>query len=204
MSSSSCTSHPGLRKNLTGGDRRSIGRADAVAVRAANDPGLCAALVDLLSDRDSRVAMRAADALEKATRKRPDLLAPSKAVIVALLPHTGQAEVLWHLLQMLPRLPLTQEERHVLAPKVRASLSHPSCIVQAEAITSLSHLLDAEPALQEAWLQDLEGLARAGPPSVRVRARRCLAAMGGQRRASASAAAPTAKRRARASAGEEL
>ena len=118
--------HLELSAKLAGGDRRSIGRADPVAAQAANDPELCAALVGLLSDRDSRVAMRAADALEKSTRQRTDLLAPSKAVLVGLLLDASRAEVLWHLLQMLPRLPLTQEERRVLAPKVHAFPSHPS------------------------------------------------------------------------------
>jgi len=60
-----------LASLLTGGDRRSIGQADAVAARVAEQPALLAKLWDCLADADPVVRMRAADALEKISRATP-------------------------------------------------------------------------------------------------------------------------------------
>ncbi len=93
-----------IRTVLAGGDRRSIGNAHALAATIADDPHLFDACVQAMSDDDPVVRMRAADAVEKASRSRPALLAPHKAALLGAISKINQHEVRWHLLQLLPRL----------------------------------------------------------------------------------------------------
>jgi hypothetical protein len=65
--------------------------------------------------------MRAADAAEKISLKKPQLLAPFKAELLGLAEETAQAELRWHLALMVPRLPLSRAEHE------RAKL-HPAAI----------------------------------------------------------------------------
>lgn len=67
---------------LEGGDRRSIGKSDDVAVQVLQNSDLFPDLFNALKHTDAVVRMRAADAIEKITRKRPDLLQPFKEEII--------------------------------------------------------------------------------------------------------------------------
>jgi hypothetical protein len=51
--------------------------------------------------------MRAADAVEKVTRQRPDLLQPWKKPILEQLSVLPEKELRWHIAQLIPRLTLT-------------------------------------------------------------------------------------------------
>lgn len=68
------------------------------------------ALLGLMRDTDPLVRMRAADALEKASREDPEILMPHKHSLLSEIAEDPQQEVRWHLLQMLPRLRLTPSE----------------------------------------------------------------------------------------------
>ena len=59
-------------RKLGGGDWRSLGRADEVASEIARDPKLFAEVFQALLGDDLIVCRRAADAIEKASRSRPD------------------------------------------------------------------------------------------------------------------------------------
>ena len=61
-----------LRDLLMGGDRRSIGRVDEVLELVLGQPKRVGELAKLLWDSDAVVRMRAADALEKISRERPE------------------------------------------------------------------------------------------------------------------------------------
>ena len=108
---SRCMTAKPLLDSLRGGDRRSIGRANAVAAEAAADPRKLAVLVEGLMDADPVVRMRAADELEKATAAVPTRLDPHKQRLIALAAEARQHKLRWHLAQMLPRLSLTLAER---------------------------------------------------------------------------------------------
>lgn len=77
---------------LEGGDRRSIGRADQVAVALSRNGALFPTLIQGWWSDDPLVRMRAADATEKVTRKNPDLLTPYKKQLLKLLPDVEQQE----------------------------------------------------------------------------------------------------------------
>jgi hypothetical protein len=65
--------HPEVAKPA-GGDRRSIGRSPEVVARILADPALFDPVFDAIGDDDPVIRMRAADAVEKVTVRRPDLL----------------------------------------------------------------------------------------------------------------------------------
>src|ERR1700729_3699067 len=96
---------------LKGRDRRSIGNSNRVAELVLRQPDRLPELIECCWDADSVVRMRAADAAEKVSAKRPELLAPFKSELLALADETEQAELRWHLAQMIPRLRLLPKER---------------------------------------------------------------------------------------------
>lgn len=99
-----------LRYLLSDGDRRSIGKVDEAVAGISGSPSGIAAAVRLMRDADPVVTMRASGALEKATRGDPGLLTPHKRELLGDIAAHPQQEVRWHVLQMLPRLPLTASE----------------------------------------------------------------------------------------------
>jgi hypothetical protein len=66
---------------LQGGDRRSLGKANQIAKLVLSEPHRFAELIQRLWDEDPIVRMRAADAAEKVTVTRPELLKPHKTGI---------------------------------------------------------------------------------------------------------------------------
>jgi hypothetical protein len=102
--------HPEVAK-LTGGDRRSIGRSNEVVADVLADPSLFDLIFDAISSDNPLIAMRAADAVEKVTATRPELLRPHKRRLLTELALIPQQEVRWHVAQMLPRLSLSARER---------------------------------------------------------------------------------------------
>ena len=67
-----------LLKKLSGPDRRSIGRSEEVVAEVLADPSLFGILFDGMLTDDAVLRMRCADAVEKITAQRPDLLQPYK------------------------------------------------------------------------------------------------------------------------------
>jgi len=63
-----------LVAKLQGTDRRSIGRSEEVVRDVLADPQQFRQVFDAMLVSDPVVRMRAADAVEKITRRRPDLL----------------------------------------------------------------------------------------------------------------------------------
>jgi hypothetical protein len=62
---------------------------------------------------DEVVRMRAADAIEKISNRRPGHLQQHKKEILAVAASAVQQEVRWHAAQMIPRLNLSPAERVV-------------------------------------------------------------------------------------------
>jgi hypothetical protein len=161
---------------LGGRDRRSIGNSDAVAAKVlAADGYSIRDLLECMHDDDPRVRMRSADAAEKVSRVRPDLLQPCLDVLIRLAATSTQAELRWHLAQMLPRLELSGERRTAVMEHMLGYLEDESRIVRAfalEALCRLAHM--AGPQVRRALRQRLAPFERTGSPAVRAKARRFL------------------------------
>ena len=121
------------------------------------------------------IRLRAADASEKASRHRPELLQPFKAELVGLLAETAEQELRWHLAQIVPRLKLTPNERSRVVSVLRDYLNDRSSIVKTFAMQALADLAIADAALWPATKALLEELTRIGTPAMRARGRKLLA-----------------------------
>ena len=139
-------------KKLSGGDRRSIGRSNEVVAnilaRPAQAPRLLKILVGALASPDAVLRMRAADAVEKITTQRPDLLQPFKKTLLSLAGTIVQKEVRWHLAILIPRLKLTPTERAVSVGILFDYLRDQSSIVKTCAMQSLADLASTDHKLK--------------------------------------------------------
>ncbi len=159
---------------LQGGDRRSIGRSDQVVARILQHPDSFPELIECLWSDDPVVRMRAADAAEKVSAQRPDLLKPFKAELLGLADETIQPELRWHLALMIPRLPLAHRERERAIGTLRSFLDDRSSIVKTFAIQALVELTENHPTLQPEMVDLLEQFCSAGTPAMKARSRKLL------------------------------
>ncbi|HSQ21044.1 MAG TPA: HEAT repeat domain-containing protein [Blastocatellia bacterium] len=167
-----------LLKMLAGGDRRSIGRSDSVVAEVLNNPSLFGALFAGLSHDDPLIRMRAADAIEKITVRRPEWLKPYRKRLLALASITDQQEVRWHVAQMLPRLALTRTEEYKAVEVLRRYLDDPSSIVRTFSLQALTELSDHDENLRDEVISLLRSALRTGTPAMKSRARRLLKRIG--------------------------
>lgn len=161
---------------LGGSDRRSIGRSNEVARLVLRRPRHFRELIACLWDENPIVRMRAADAAEKVSAKKPSLLDRYKAELLGLLAETEQIELRWHLAAMVPRLPLTVRERHRAAAALHRYLNDRSSIVKTFALQGLADLARSEAGLRPRVKQLLEDAVQSGTPAMRARARKLLRA----------------------------
>jgi hypothetical protein len=163
-----------LKNLLSGGDRRSIGKSDQVAKLILAEPKRFTELIQCLWDEDPLVRMRAADAAEKITVARPELLRPHKQEFLGLLAETEQIELRWHLALMVPRLELSARERERVASALQRYLEDRSSIVKTCAMQGLADLPRQDPNLQDTVKRILEESLRTGTAAMKARARKLL------------------------------
>jgi HEAT repeat protein len=161
-------------QKLSGGDRRSIGRSEEVVRDVLHDPSLFKALFAGMFHGDEVVRARAADAVEKITRVRPELLTPLKKQLIERIGRMEQQEVRWHVAQMLGRVRLNKSERAQAVEILLGYLTDKSRIVKTFALQALSDLADGDVRLRGAVRRLLEEALRSGSPPMRSRARRLL------------------------------
>jgi hypothetical protein len=119
--------------------------------------------------------MRAADAAEKVSAKKPRLLDRHKRELLGLLAEAEQIELRWHLALMIPRLPLTAPERRRAARALERYLEDRSSIVKTCALEGLADLARTDAALCPDVKQLLQNARRQGTPAMKARARKLLA-----------------------------
>jgi HEAT repeat protein len=166
------------RKNifalLEGGDRRIIGRSNEVAALVSDDPKLFPELIAGLWSDDPLVRMRAADATEKITRERHELLQPYKKELLGLMAEAQEQELRWHLAVMVPRLPLTRKEKEIAVCALESYLEDRSSIVKTFALQGLADLAQDDPNLRPGVVEILRRATRNGTPAMKARSRKLL------------------------------
>jgi hypothetical protein len=163
-----------ISRMLQGGDRRSIGNSNRVVAAVLQNPTRLAELIECLWNDDSVIRMRAADAAEKVSLRRPELLAPFKAELLGLAEEAIQAELRWHLALMLPRLPITSSERRRAWNRMQSYLDDRSSIVKTCAIQAMAELAKGDGALEPRIIDLLERACRSGTPAMKARSRKLL------------------------------
>jgi hypothetical protein len=173
--------NPIVRK-LREGDLRQTGRSEEVVAEVLEDRRLFPLVVAAIADPEPGTRVRAADAVEKITRSRPELLRPWKKDFLKLLAAVEQKEVRWHLAQIVPRLALTGKERRQAFERLVAFLDDDSRIVQAFALQGLADIAAIDPSYRPRAARIVERLAASGIAAVRARARKLLPGLKGTRR----------------------
>ena len=163
-----------LRDLLRGGDRRSLGRANQVAALVLRDPRHFPELIECMWSDDPVVRMRAADAAEKVTVTKPELLHPHKQELLGLLAEAEQIELRWHLALMVPRLELSARERDRAVAALQRYLEDRSSIVRTCAMQGLADLARQDASLQDVVKRILEESLRTGTAAMKARARKLL------------------------------
>ena len=164
-----------LLQSLSGGDRRSIGNSNRVASIVLDQPELMKVLIQGIESADPVLRMRCADAIEKATVDRPELLAPYKKTLLQKLAKIEQQEVRWHVAPMLARLSLSKREELAVMNILLSYTSDRSSIVSTMAMQALADIAFRTPRLLPAVKQHIEELALIGTPAIKARGRKLLA-----------------------------
>ena len=94
-----------------GGRSNSLGRVEEVIAAVLDDRDRLEELIDCLSADDAWTRMRAADALEKVCRERPDWMAAHVDRLQRDLSDSTQPSIQWHLAQIYRQVDLTDAQR---------------------------------------------------------------------------------------------
>lgn len=163
-----------LLKTLSGGDLRSIGRSNEIVARVIAKPSLFRQLIRGLASSDRIVRMRAADAIEKITVSRPELLRPHKRKLLELAARAEEKEFRWHMALLLPRLSLLPSERMAAVDILHEYLRDRSSIIRTFAMQSLADFARDDKNLMSRVLPLIEELTENGTPAMRARGRKLL------------------------------
>jgi hypothetical protein len=118
--------------------------------------------------------MRAADAAEKVTRKHPELLTPFKKELLGLMTEATEQEMRWHLAVIVPRLPLSAEERELAISSLDGYLEDRSSIVRTFALQGLADLAQNDSVIRPGVVETLREATRNGTPAMKARSRKLL------------------------------
>ena len=170
--------HEPFNLMLQGGDRRSIGKSNRVATITLERPDRLDELMQCVLNGDTIVRMRAADAAEKISAKRPELLTPFKLELLELADEVTQKEVRWHLALMIPRLHLERCERARAVATLYRYLADRSSIVKTFALQALTEMSRGDPEMEADVIGLLQRACCSGTPAMKARSRRLLTEFG--------------------------
>jgi len=164
-----------LSEQLRGGDLRSIGNSNLI-IKQINDQASFNKLIQCLLQTDRIVVMRAADAVEKITSRKPDYLTPHKQLLIALMLKATNKELKWHLAQLITRLPLNKKE----ISRIWKILSEwtldkkESKIVRANSLTALHYFTQQDNTMNDKFSAIIRGIEKENIPSLKARTRNLL------------------------------
>lgn len=161
-------------KQLSGGDRRSIGKVNFVVNKVLKEPSLFDALFNGLFNEDDVVRMRAADAIEKISKTNPEILKPYKRKFIYEISQIEQQEVRWHLAQIFPRLNMTDKEKKEVINILKNYLNDKSKIVKTFAMQALTDFAEQDENLKKWVICLLKDTIEKGSPAMQSRAKKLL------------------------------
>ena len=166
-----------IHKALSSGDRRSIGRANEVVSFVLGNEAALPDLVAALGNKNEVVRMRAADAIEKVSAIRPDLVTPFADDLLDAVAIWNQQEINWHAAQILPRLDLAPVQQNMAISALFGFLAQKSRILRTFALTGLVEFTKRDPSLRDQVIPEVQRAAASGIPSLEVRARKLIQRM---------------------------
>lgn len=159
-----------IEKLLGGGDLRSLGKSN-ILIKRTYDPNRFDDLFKLLYHSDRRVAMRAADVIEKITRTDNRLLKKHGDDLLKLMEIAINKELKWHLALLMPRITLSEAELgkvwHMLVSW--ALDKSESRIVRVNALQGMYDLLLLDAELTQDFNLIVDTVALENIPSITAR-----------------------------------
>jgi HEAT repeat protein len=126
-----------ILEKLSGGDLRSEGRAEEVALEIINNPSLLAALVEGLHSDDKVIRGRTCMTMEVVSRKHPDLLVDTIPQLIKLAAKDTVSQIRWHIAEVFGNVPISSDEIEQIIPILLEYLSDKSKIVKYCAVQTL-------------------------------------------------------------------
>ncbi|HMG88124.1 MAG TPA: hypothetical protein VK574_20500 [Terracidiphilus sp.] len=166
-----------IRQMLKPGARLDPGRVWEVVELVEGRPAKLAQVVECLWDDDPAVASRAADALERVSRQRPEKAQRWVEPLLGLMAETTEKKVRWNLALTIPRLRLTAAECRRVNAVLRSYLGDSSSIVKTAALHGMADLTRQDPESLPDVIDLLRVAGRSGTPAMRARSRILLKAL---------------------------
>jgi hypothetical protein len=165
-----------LRAELSVGRHAlSVGRVPQITAWISGLPRRVSGLIELMWDDDPGVSNRAADVLERITRRPSSALkravAEHKEALLGLLAEAEEKKLRWNLAFSIPRLTLTIPECRRAGAALHTYLDDQSSIVKTAALHGLADLTRQNPESLHAVLDLLRVAGRSGTPAMRARSR---------------------------------
>ncbi len=158
---------------LLGKDLRRL-KNNSIVLSAVHDQRSFDELFSLIFHHERPLVMRAADAVEKITRRQRNYLEPHKDQLLNVLKSADHKELKWHIAQLISRIDLDKKELedvcHVL--KYWALNPNESRIVRVNSLQGLFDLCKDHPALKEDFREVLIRLEHELVPSIQARIRK--------------------------------
>jgi hypothetical protein len=170
-----------VREMLAPGKRLDCGHACEVAALLLKNPRKTGQVVECLWDEEAGVANRAADTLERASSRRPEILARWKDALLDRMLDAAENKLRWNLALMIFRTPLSETETGRAAAVLRSWLDDKSSIVKTSAMHGLAGLTRWDRSILPEVLDTLRVLSRSGTPAMRARGRILLKRMEGNK-----------------------
>lgn len=156
---------------LAEGDKRTVNHVTEAVQWLESSPNLISAAIELLRNESEAIAMRAADCLEKFSRRNSFQLNSYKYDLVDVLVNVKQKEVRWHLAQILPRLKLSSSDlKKISKIWIHDYYNSPSSIVRAESLQALYEIRTSYPIIMSDFKKALTHGIDNGTPAVKARA----------------------------------
>jgi HEAT repeat protein len=163
-----------LREWLAVGDLRSDGLAREVAALVLGNPSMFDDLLDALRQGNDATRGHAADAVERVSRERPDLLEPELRKLALQARRDSVPMVRWHLAMIFGNLAGSGDDPGLRTSTLLDLLRDRSPFVKSWAISGLCQIGREVPAERERILEAVTPLTRDRSIAVRNRASRAV------------------------------
>jgi HEAT repeat protein len=159
---------------LSGGDLRSDGMANEAADFVLKNPELFEELFEGLSVSDDVVRGRTADALEKISRKRPDMLVDRLPKLQQVAEEDHVPMVKMHLAMIFGHLAMYEERLRELISTLLHLLDDGSVFTRSWAVVSLCIMGRMYPEEREQILERIQPIQRDQSIAMRTKARKAV------------------------------
>lgn len=160
---------------LSGGDLRSIGKADEVISDVLKTPTLFSEVFKGMKHTHPLIRMRSADIVEKISKMHPEYLKPHKEELINEIAEIEQQEVRWHVALMFTYIELSDMDILKVIEKLLLWLNNSkSKIVKVNSLEALAHIAAQDRSYKNKVLPILEEIAENSSPAMMARSKRLI------------------------------